>query len=82
MGGNNGSGASSGGDRLEGKPAILFSRAPYEMRDFNDLILRLPLGVTGAMHVRRPEASLSIHVPGLDSTWPAASRRIHGRRQQ
>jgi hypothetical protein len=37
------------------------------MRDFNDLLLKLPLDVAGAMHVEGgPEASLSIHVPGLD----------------
>jgi len=50
-----------------GRLLFLFSRAPYAMRDFNDLLLRLPLDVAGAMHVEGgPEASLSIHVPGLD----------------
>jgi hypothetical protein len=46
---------------------FIFSRVPYTMRDFNQLLLDLPLGVTRAMHVEGgPEASLSVHVPGLD----------------
>jgi hypothetical protein len=50
-----------------GRLLFLFSRAPYSMRDFNELILRLPLDVARAMHLEGgPEASLSIHVPGLD----------------
>jgi hypothetical protein len=41
---------------------FLFSRTPYTMRDFNALVLRLPLDLTRAMHVEGgPEASLSIH---------------------
>ena len=37
------------------------------MRDFNDLLLKLPLDIAGAMHLEGgPEASLSIHVKGLD----------------
>ena len=51
----------------KGRLLFLFSRAPYSMRDFNALILKLPLDVTRAMHLEGgPEASLSIHVPGLD----------------
>jgi hypothetical protein len=51
----------------KGRLLFLFCRAPYPMRDFNDLILKLPLDVTRAMHLEGgPEASLSIHVPGLD----------------
>ena len=51
----------------EGRLLFLFTRAPWSMRDFNDLLLKLPLGVAGAMHLEGgPEASLSIHVPGLD----------------
>jgi phosphodiester glycosidase len=50
-----------------GRLLFLFSRAPWVMRDFNDLLLSLPLDIAGAMHVEGgPEASLSIHVPGLD----------------
>jgi hypothetical protein len=50
-----------------GRLLLVFTRAPYAMRDFNDLLLKLPLDVAGAMHVEGgPEASLSIHVPGLD----------------
>jgi hypothetical protein len=51
----------------QGRLLFLFCRAPYSMRDFNDRILKLPLDITRAMHVEGgPEASLSIHVPGLD----------------
>lgn len=40
---------------------FLFSRAPLTMKDFNDKLLALPLGITHAMHVEGgPEASLSI----------------------
>ncbi|HEV7241598.1 MAG TPA: phosphodiester glycosidase family protein [Thermoanaerobaculia bacterium] len=46
---------------------FVFSREPYAMRDFNQMLLKLPIGITRAMHVEGgPEASLSIHVPGLD----------------
>ncbi len=51
----------------QGRLLFLFTRAPWSMHDFNDLLLKLPLGVAGAMHLEGgPEASLSIHVPGLD----------------
>ena len=51
----------------QGRLLFLFSRAPFSMRDFNDLLLRLPLDVAGAMHLEGgPEASLSIHTAGLD----------------
>jgi hypothetical protein len=50
-----------------GRLLFLFTRVPYLMPEFNDLLLRLPLDVAGAMHVEGgPEASLSVHVPGLD----------------
>ncbi|HEV8577743.1 MAG TPA: phosphodiester glycosidase family protein [Thermoanaerobaculia bacterium] len=50
-----------------GRLLFLFSRAPFSMRDFNGLLLRLPLDVAGAMHLEGgPEASLSIHTAGLD----------------
>jgi len=50
-----------------GRLLFLFSRAPYTMRRFNEILLSLPLDVQQAMHVEGgPEASLSIHVPGLD----------------
>lgn len=46
---------------------LLFTRAAFTMHDFNELLLKLPLDVAGAMHVEGgPEASLSIHVKGLD----------------
>jgi len=50
-----------------GRLLFLFSRAPYSMHDFNDMILALPLDITQAMHVEGgPEASLSIHAAGID----------------
>jgi hypothetical protein len=50
-----------------GRLLFLFTRAPYTMRDFNALILSVPLDVTQAMHMEGgPEASLSIHGPGVD----------------
>jgi len=45
---------------------FIFCRAPYTMREFNMLLLNLPLGIESAMHLEGgPEASLSIHVAGL-----------------
>lgn len=50
-----------------GRLLFLFSRVPYTMRDFNELLLRLPLDVRQAMHLEGgPEASLSIHGGGID----------------
>jgi len=50
-----------------GRVLFLFSRAPYTMREFNDLVLNLPLAIVAAMHVEGgPEASLSIHAAGID----------------
>lgn len=50
-----------------GRLLFLFSRTPYSMHDFNNLLLALPLNVTRAMHLEGgPEASLSIHVHGFD----------------
>ena len=37
------------------------------MRDFNALLLQLPLDIAGAMHVEGgPEASLSVHGGGIN----------------
>jgi hypothetical protein len=50
----------------EGRLLLLFSRSPLTMSEFNERVLRLPLDVLRAMHVEGgPEASLSIHAPGL-----------------
>ena len=50
-----------------GRLLFLFSRAPYSMHDFNELLLKLPLDIQRAMHVEGgPEASLSIHAGGVD----------------
>lgn len=46
---------------------FLFSRPPFTMHDFNEMLLKLPLDIAGAMHVEGgPEASLSIHVKGFN----------------
>jgi uncharacterized protein YigE (DUF2233 family) len=51
----------------QGRLLFLFSRVPYTMRDFNALLLRLPLDVRQAMHLEGgPEASLSVHGGGID----------------
>lgn len=51
----------------QGRLLFLFSRAPYSMRDLNARLLGLPLDVVAAMHLEGgPEASLSIHAPGID----------------
>jgi len=50
-----------------GRVLFLFARAPHAMRELNDLLLKLPLGIVAAMHVEGgPEASLSIHAAGID----------------
>ncbi len=51
----------------KGRLLFLFSRSPYSMRQFADLVLSLPLGIVRAQHVEGgPEASLSIHGGGVD----------------
>ena len=51
----------------EGRLLFLFSRCPYTMSGFNQLLLSLPLEIQQAMHVEGgPEASLSIHTGGMD----------------
>lgn len=51
----------------EGRLLFLFSRRPYTMSGFNQLLLSLPLEIEQAMHVEGgPEASLSIHTGGVD----------------
>jgi hypothetical protein len=50
-----------------GRILFIFSRRPFAMRELNDRLLALPLGITAAMHVEGgPEASLSIHAGGVD----------------
>jgi hypothetical protein len=51
----------------ERRVLFIFSRYPYSMKELNDILLSLPLGITAAMHVEGgPEASLSIHAGGVD----------------
>ena len=51
----------------DGHILFIFSRHPYSMAEFNAKLLALPVAITHAMHVEGgPEASLSIHVGGVD----------------
>jgi hypothetical protein len=51
----------------QGRVLFIFSRYPYTMKEFNDLLLSLPLAIEAAMHVEGgPEASLSIHAGGVN----------------
>ena len=46
----------------QGRVLFIFCRYPHAMKELNDLLLALPLGIDTAMHVEGgPEASLSIH---------------------
>lgn len=46
----------------QGRLLFLFTRSPYQMAVWNELLLALPLGVQRAFHVEGgPEASLSVH---------------------
>lgn len=46
---------------------FIFTRRPHVMKEFNDRLLALPLGIVAAMHVEGgPQASLSIHAGGVD----------------
>lgn len=45
---------------------LIFTRAPYSMWRFNELLLKLPLGIIRAQHLEGgPEASLSVHARGV-----------------
>lgn len=47
-----------------GRILFVFVRRPYNMHDFNRILLGLPLGVVAAMHAEGgPEASLSVRGP-------------------
>ncbi len=51
----------------QGRLLFIFSRYPYTMKELNDLLLALPLGIDAAMHMDGgPPASLSIHAGGVD----------------
>jgi hypothetical protein len=51
----------------DGRILFLFSRSPFTMHDFNAMLLGHSLGIVRAMHAEGgPEASLSVHGPGID----------------
>jgi hypothetical protein len=53
-----------------GRILFLFTRAPFEMAEWNQLLLATPLEVVRAFHVEGgPEASLSIHHGGAVQDW-------------
>jgi len=50
----------------QGRLLLIFTRAPFSMWELNRFLQRLPLGIVRAMHLEGgPEASLSLHGPGL-----------------
>ena len=51
----------------QGRLLFIFSRYPHTMKELNDILLALPLGIDAAMHMDGgPPASLSIHAGGVD----------------
>jgi hypothetical protein len=51
----------------QGRLLFIFSRYPYTMKELNDILLALPLGIDAAMHMDGgPPASLSIHAGGVN----------------
>ena len=70
----------------KGRVLFIFSREAYSMRDFNELLLRLPLDIAGAMHMDGgPPASLSIHTGGVDLDLAGnyeSGLRTNGNREQ
>ncbi len=54
----------------EGRILFLFTRVPFQMAEWNEKLLALPLEVVRAFHVEGgPEASLSVHDGGVRSDW-------------
>lgn len=54
----------------QGRLLFLFTRAPFQMAEWNEKLLALPLDVVRAFHVEGgPEASLSVHAGGVRSEW-------------
>ena len=54
----------------QGRILFLFTRTPFQMAEWNALLLATPLEVVRAFHVEGgPEASLSIHHGGVRSDW-------------
>ena len=54
------------GEDNQGRPLFIYSRSPYSMHDFNEILLSLPIGLTCAQHLEGgPEAQLYLNI---DST--------------
>ena len=55
------------GEDRGGNILFIFSRIPFTMHDFNELLLRLPVGLVCAQHLEGgPEASLYINLNGME----------------
>lgn len=53
-----------------GRILFLFTRAPFQMAEWNELLLATPLEVVRAFHAEGgPEASLTVHHAGVRSDW-------------
>jgi hypothetical protein len=58
------------GEDAQGRALLIFCRSPYSMRDFNRLLLNLPLDLVCAQHLEGgPEAQLSIRCADMKSDW-------------
>lgn len=54
----------------EGNIILAFSRSPYPMHTFNEILLDLPIGIVAAQHLEGgPEASLFIQVETKPNVW-------------
>ncbi|NOY58340.1 MAG: phosphodiester glycosidase family protein [Calditrichaeota bacterium] len=53
------------GEDKEGNVLFIFSSSPYSMHDFNNILLKLPIGIVAAQHLEGgPEASLYFSYKG------------------
>jgi hypothetical protein len=69
----------------QGRVLFIFCRYPHAMKELNDILLGLPIGIDSAMHVEGGfEASLSIHAGGvnIDLNGRYDAEPAEGERQQ
>ena len=53
-----------------GRVLFILSRKPHTVHDFNEILLSLPLNLTGAMYVEGgPEAQLYVSTPNFEKGW-------------
>jgi hypothetical protein len=54
----------------DGNIILAFSRSPYPMHVFNEILLDLPIGIVAAQHLEGgPEASLLVQINETTKTW-------------